>query len=115
MKNVRSRLFEVKRQRRLQKRKDNRKKLLAVIVIITCGILVSSFLSNYAAEYEVLVVECASKCIFVLTPDGMTHKIYVDDGYEYNIGDKVLIAINMFADPPYREVWLLEDIKGGEF
>lgn len=115
MKNVRSRLFEVKRQRRLQRRKNNRKKLLAVMVIIICGILFGSFLSNYAAEYEVPVVDCASKCIFVLAPDGMTHKIYVDDGYEYNIGDKVLIAINMFAEPEYREVWLLDNLKGGEF
>ena len=111
MKNVRSRLFEVKRQRRLQKRKDNRKKILAVTVIIICNILVCSFLSNYAAKYEVPVVECASKCIFVLTPDGMTHKIYVNNGYKYNIGDKVDIAVNMFAEPEYREVWLLEDMK----
>ena len=111
----RTRMYEKKWNRRKQRKKDNRKKLLAVMVIIVCGILFGSFLSNYAAEYEVPVVDCASKCIFVLTPDGMTHKIYVDDGYEYNIGDKVLISINMFAEPEYREVWLLEDMKGGEF
>lgn len=107
----RTRLFEVRRQRRLQRRKNNRRKLLAVMVIIACGILFGSFLTNYAAEYEVPVVDHSSRCIFVLTPDGMTHKIYVDDGYEYNIGDKVDIAVNMFAEPEYREVWLLDDLK----
>ena len=108
-------MYEKKWNRRKQRRKDNRKKLLAIMIIIACGILFVSFLSNYAAEYEVPVVDHSSRCIFVLTPDGMTHKIYVDDGYEYNIGDKVDIAINMFADPLYREVWLLDDLKGGEF
>ena len=84
-------------------------------MIIFSSIVFGSFSMLFNAEYEVPIVDTSSKAIFVLMPDGNTYKIHVDSGYDYNIGDNVVVGITMLQDPEYRDCWLIDDLKGGEF
>lgn len=100
------------RAKRNIKNKEEKKRTIAWVMIISTIFGVLFF--KYTAPKEVPVTDVASKCIFVLTSDGITHKIHVDDGYKYHVGDTVTVNMTYFTDPEDRVIWLIDDLKGGE-
>ena len=98
-------------KRNLQRKQERNRAIVWYLVIIT--IFSVAFL-KWTAPKEVPITDVNSKCIFVLTSDGMTHKIYVDNGYKYHVGDTVTVNMTYFTDPEDRVVWLVDDMKGGE-
>lgn len=100
------------RAKRNLRRKQKRNRTIAWWLVINT--IFGVIFLKWTAPKEVPVTDVASKCIFVLTSDGMTHKIYVDNGYEYEVGDIVTVNMTYFTDPEDRVVWLVDDMKGGE-
>lgn len=101
------------RRRKLRRCMKRVKRNRMIIGGLTCILLFVSFISliNFQMNrtYEVEICDVSTHRIFFVLPDGNTYAINVDNGYEFNIGQDILIKTNMLIDPEYRHCYLIEE------
>ena len=98
---------KIRRKMRRIKRNQTIATSFACILVFISLILFVNFQMN--RTYEVKISDVSTHRIFFVLPDGNTYAINVDNGYEFDIGENILIQTNMLADPEYRHCYLVEE------
>ena len=96
--------------RRHMKRVKRNRTIASIIICMLLFVSFGSFIYFQANKiYEVKICDVSTHRIFFVLPDGNTYAINVDNGYEFSIGENVIVRTNMLADPMYRHCYLIEE------